>query len=299
MEQGEFMTIDGYSNSFILRAAEKNQTVKPQAVVNQPLNTERKEDVFEKKRSNDSAIKNNFITTIASGVIFAAILFLPEFLIRRKGNIAGSLDKLRKYQPLIGNKLTSQSQVRLKNGKVRINFDRYEGKFKYRETVVLDGAKIIQRIISKKEQMVNGKYILVDMKAYKGDNLLNNLEILNNEEKYLVKCYRRTKVDSKKYNVTIYEKGKDCKNLTYHTQKNGEPVLIMTTNNDTPVNTIFLYSGDKCVGTDKQIIPNNIKERMYNILTIPSSNVHNYYYDFAKEGSPYSEKLLKKLRSNF
>ena len=293
------MAIEGYSNSFILKAAEKNQSVKPQPIVNQPLNTERKEDVFEKKRSNDSAIKNNFIATIASGAIFAAILFLPEFLIRRKGNIAGSLEKLRKYQPLIGNKLTSQSQVRLKNGKVRINFENNEGRFKYCETVVLDGAEIKQRIISKKEQMANGKYILVDMKAYKGDNLLNNAEILNNEEKYLVKHYKRTKVEPKKYTVTINENGKESKNLTYYTQKNGEPVLIMTTNNDTPVNTVFLYSGDKCVGTDKQIIPNNINERMYNILTIPSSNVHNYYYDFAKEGSPYSEKLLKKFRSNF
>ena len=64
-------------------------------------------------------------------------------------------------------------------------------------------------------------------------------------------------------------------------------------------NMAFLYDGDKCIGTDTQIIPKNNPDNQYNVLTIPNAGIRNKVYDPNKDQKPYDTSLLKKFMQNF
>lgn len=292
------MAIEGYNNSFILKSAEKKQSVKPQATVNQSVNTAVK-DTFEKKTNNAGFIKNNLVSAIASGIAIAAIIFLPELIIRKQYNVTSNLlKKLTKYKPLIGNELTSHTQTTLKNGKIRINLENDKGRFKYCETVVMDGAKIKQRIISKKEKMSDGRYMLREMKSYKGDNLTNNEELEKNETKYLVKHFKRIKVRNKEYEINVKTKDR-VQTSREICSSTGQPVFKIFNKNKHKENAVFLYSGEKCVGIDRQIVPKDKNKPQYNILTIPREGIFNLRYNFETDGHLYNKSLMQKFIDNF
>lgn len=296
------MGIEGYNNNFILKAAEntKATNIQPanlQPVVNQSVNHELK-DTFEKKNNNDNFIKSNLLSTIASGVVLASILFLPELLMRKQLNVNSSLlGKLTKYKPLIGNKLTSNSQMVLKNGKIRINLENDKDRFKYCETVILDGAKIKQRIISKKEKMPDGTYVLREMKSYKGDNLVSNEELKKNETKYLVKHFKRVDNGGHEASVMLQE-GEKIKKYREHYSSLGQPILKISEHDKYKENMAFLYSGERCVGTDKQVISKSDGSQ-YHILTLPENGIFAHKYNPEVDGRQYDFSLMQKLLENF
>ena len=270
------MAIEGYNNNFILKAASntKANSIQPensQPIVNRSKNIELK-DTFKKKSNNDNFIKNNLLSTIASGIILACILFLPELLMRKQLKVTSSLlGKLTQYKPLIGNELTSHSQTTLKSGKIRINLENDKGRFKYCETVIMDGAKIKQRIITKKEKMVNGKYVLREMRSYKGDNLVSNEELKKNETKYLVKHFKRTWIGGHEADIMV-QTGQKIKKYREHYSCLGQPVLKILEKDKFKENMAFLYSGERCVGTDKQVISKSDGSQ-YHILTLPENGI--------------------------
>lgn len=292
------MAIEGYNNSFILKAAEKNQSVKPQPKFNQSVNTAVK-DTFEKKTNNDGFIKNNPVSTIVSGVVFAAILFLPELLMRKQYNVTSNLlGKLTKYKPLIGNELTSHTQTTLKNGKIRINLENDKGRFKYCETVIMDGAKIKQRIISKKEKIADGRYMLREVKSYKGDNLVSNEDLEKNSAKYLVKHFKRIKVRNKEYEINLKTKDR-VQTFREIYSSTGQLIFKILDKNKHKENAVFLYSGEQCVGIDRQIVPKDKNKPQYNILTIPCKGIFNLRYNFETDGHIYNKSLMQKFIDNF
>ena len=296
------MAIEGYSNNFILKAAENTkatniQSANLQPIVNQSKNIELK-DTFEKKGNNDNFVKKNLLPAVSYGIALAVMLFLSELLIRRKKNITPNLlESLRNYMPLIGDKFTSQSQKILKNGKMRINIDSDCGRFFYRETLVMDGAKIKQRVISKKEKMLDGTYLLREMKSYKGDNLVNNEELKKNEAKYLIKHFKRTDVGGHEASVKVQE-GQKIKKYREHYSSLGQPILKISENDKHKENMAFLYSGEQCVGTDKQLISKSDASQ-YHILTLPKNGIFAHKYNPEVDGRQYDLSLMKKLLENF
>lgn len=282
-----------------------NNTNKVENNISTPK-TENRPDSFEKTNtpqiitpkgpSKGMQILNGVIST----ALMLGLFFLPDLIFARKANNNGILNKYKKFKPVIGEFVTSQRQDRLKNGNLKITLENIKDKFKYQEIIIGNPkGNIIQRILIKKEEMPNGKYITRFVKSYKGKNLANNAEIDKNEHKYLFKLFRRSKIQNKEYRTLVQKQGEEPKFSRFYTTSNGKPVLRIQENEAQKENMAFLYAGDKCIGTDTQIIPKNNPDSQYNVLTIPSANIRNKKYDPSKETKPYDTSLLKKFMENF
>ena len=283
------------------------ETNKTQITSPQIDKQEIKKDSFENTTSpkiitpkeNSKAMK--IFNGILSTALFLGLFFLPDILLGSfNKKTKGLLNKYKNFKPVIGEFVTSQKQERLKNGNLKITLENIKDKFKYQEIIIGNKqGNIIQRILIKKEEMPNGKYITRLVKSYKGKNLINNAEIDKNEHKYLFKLFRRSKVQNKEYKTLVQRQNESPKITRFFTTSNGKPVFRINENEIQKENMAFLYSGDKCIGTDTQIIPINNPENQYNILTIPKAGIRNKVYDPTKEEKPYDTSLLTKFMQNF
>ena len=250
-------------------------------------------------KENNTSMK--IFNGIISTAIFLGLFFLPDILLGSFNKKSKELlNKYKNFKPIIGEFVTSQKQEKLKNGNLKITLEKIKNKFKYQEIIIGNKqGNIIQRILIKKEEMPNGKYITRVVKSYKGKNLINNAEIDKNEHKYLFKLFRRSKVQNKEYKTLVQYQNEPPQISKFFTTSNGKPVFRVNENNIQKENMAFLYSGDMCIGTDTQIIPKNNPDNQYNILTIPSANIKNKKYDPSQETKPYDTNLLKKFIENF
>ncbi len=288
-----------------IKSSEINKT---QIISPQIDKQEIKKDSFENTTSpkiitpkeNSKAMK--IFNGVLSTAFFLGLFFLPEILLGtfNKKNSKGLLNKYKNFKPAIGEFVTNQKQERLKNGNLKITLENIKDKFKYQEIIIGNNkGNIIQRILIKQEEMPNGKYITRLVKSYKGKNLINNAEIDKNEHKYLFKLFKRSKVQNKEYRTLVQNQNEPPKITRFFTTSNGKPVFRVKENEIQKENMAFLYSGDKCIGTDTQVIPKNNPDNQYNVLTIPSVNIRNKKYDPSRETKPYDTSLLKKFMQNF
>ena len=283
------------------------ETNKTQITSPQIDKQEIKKDSFENTTSpkiitpkeNSKAMK--IFNGILSTALFLGLFFLPDILLGSfNKKTKGLLNKYKNFKPVIGEFVTSQKQERLKNGNLKITLENIKDKFKYQEIIIGNKqGNIIQRILIKKEEMPNGKYITRLVKSYKGKNLINNAEIDKNEHKYLFKLFKRSKVQNKEYRTLVKNQGEEHKITRFFTTSNGKPVFRVKENGTQKENMAFLYDGDKCIGTDTQIIPKNNPDNQYNVLTIPNAGIRNKVYDPNKDQKPYDTSLLKKFMQNF
>ena len=251
--------------------------------------------------TNSNSKKYNIINGVISTGLFIGLFFLPDLIFAIKNKKSNNL--LKKYQnfkPLIGEFITNKQKSILKNGNIKVTLENINGRFKDNEIMILNKqGKMIQRILIKKEEMPNGKLVVKSVKSYKGNNLTDNNEILNNEKKYLYKGFKRKKIASKEYQTSVYIKGNKPVNTQFYATSNGEPILRVKENDTQKENMAFLYAGDKCIGTDTQIIPKDKNKPSFNILNIPEANIKNQIYEVTKNGKQYDQKLLNKLIENF
>lgn len=249
----------------------------------------------------DSGKSMKILNGVLSSVLFVGIFFLPDLIFAKWGRrTQGLLDKYKKFKPFIGNEVDAQKQNILKNGNIKITLEKIQNNFKYNEIIIGNKkGNIIQRILIKKEQMSNGKYITRLVKSYKGDDLVNSDNIYKNETKYLFKKYKRAKLSNREYQVFVKRRNEQPSISKLFTTNNGEPVLRIKENNNIKENTAFLYKNNKCIGVDSQIIPKDNPEKQYNILTIPNYNIKGYKYDPLKEDKLYDKSLLNTFKDNF
>ena len=260
-------------------------------------NTTKPKIITPKEPNNTSKIVNGIFST----AIFLGIFFLPDIMMARfnKKN-KNILDKYNKFKPIIGDIVDKQNQKFLKNGNIKITLEKIKNHFKYKEIIIGNKqGNIIQRILIKKEEMPNGKYITRLVKSYKGNDLANNNRIDKNEAKYLFKEYRKSRISHKEYNISVKKQNEKAITSKLFTTNNGEPVLKIKEDNNQKENIAFLYDQNRCIGTDSQIIDKKNNSNPYNILNIPESNIRNLKYNLTQDGEQYNSKYLNKLLKNF
>lgn len=261
---------------------------------------ETKPDTFEKnsKPSSPKISKSEILKGVFTTAFCLGLFFIPDIIMAFKNKQNTNLiNKYRNFKPMIGDTITAQRLERLPNGNQKITMENIKGAFKFNEIVIIDKkGKLTNRILIKKEELPNGKYMLKRMKAYKGENLIDNNEILKNENKYLIKEYKRSKTCNHQSKINIYKKGSLVEENTCYSTPAGEPTLIVKEDGNTKKNILFLYDKNKCIGSDTQIIG---EEGQHNILNIPSKNIKNKKYIFEKEGAQYDSKLLEKFKQYF
>lgn len=276
-----------------IKQAEVNTAPKPQIQPAKP------DEFISSNKKASSTPKNALMMNILSGVILAAVFFLPDIIMRRNARKSTQLIKdLANFKPAIGDTITGQTQTYLKNGKVKTTLETIKGRFKLNEIIIVDKGKITQRILTKKEEMPNGKYVLREMKSYKGDKLINNDEINKNEAKYLFKHYKRSQSANREYSVTISGKDRETEHFKYINTSAGQPVLRIRQKADRKENMAFLYKGERCVGTDTQVIPKDKPQEQYNVLTLPSEGYVSKKYKPETEKNLYDHSLQSKLIEN-
>ncbi len=255
--------------------------------------------VSKNKISNKTLAKVlDFATSL---LLFGGFFFLPDIIVALKNKKSnGILKNFKKFKPFIGETVTSQKQEVLKNGRTKITLENIKGRFKFNEILILDKqGKMKQRIIIRKEEMPNGKYITRTIRSFKGDNLVNNNEICKNPDKYLFKEYKRSNQINKEYKTTVKRKGKTPETTTYIGTSDGKPVFRKIITPEYKINTAFLYDSNTCIGTDSQIVPLNNKEEQYSLLNIPKQGIINKKYNVDKDGQQYDKRYLNQLLSNF
>lgn len=286
-----------------ISATKTTETKQPQKNVQTAVIQEIKPDTFEKKTvANSSKISSkDILNGIISFGLCIGLFFLPDMIFAYKNRKQSKfINKIKGLKPAFKNLMTSQEQKQLKNGNIKITLEGIKDKFKYNEIIILDqNGKIKQRILTRKEKMPNGKYLLRNMKSYKGSDLHNNSKVARNESKYLVKEYKRSKVENNQYKIKINEPNKGPKEYHCYCTKNGEPILRVQTFDDRKENTMFLYDRNFCVGTDKQVAPQDSNKPTYNILNIPKKNIKDKVYTFKNYGEQYDSKLIEKFMNNF
>lgn len=296
------MTVGLSSNNLITKTIANQSKLAEQPVqqnTTQPHNTQL--DTYTPSRANKKfSNKTAIITNLVSGVVLVGLFFAPELLFaRRMKNANRVMNQAMNFKPLIGNTLTSQAQKYLSNGRVKTTLENIKGRFKYNEIVVIQNGKPFKRILIKKEEMPNGKFILREMKTYQGKNILDNNQLAKNEDKFLVKHYKRSAIDNNTYSTTVSSLNKKADKTKYYCTSYGEPILRIKETPTQKENSVFLYNKDTCVGIDKQIVPKDDTKEVYNILTIPQNNIFNQKYDYKNSGIPYDNKLRLKLKDNF
>lgn len=293
------MPIEASGNSFILKSAEniKHSNTQP-CTQNVRPNTVNNVDKFISTKDDDKSSKKGIFSSLALGVAMAGLFFLPDFLLRKHIVKSENLfDKLLKVNLLIGQEVTSRKQVGLKNGNIKLTFENEKDLCKDIETIILEGSKIKQRIVCRKKKLPNGKYIVQEMKSYKGDNLVNNEEFTQKGSSNLVKHFKRIQIDRGEYKELT--KGKQKRQIAKsHYTTQGQPILRSIETDTHKENTAFLYSGDECVGVDKQVISKN-DDSEYHVLTLPNKGIFGRKYNPETDGHQFDESLMSKLLNNF
>lgn len=289
------------SNNIKQNDKTKQEIIKPELATSQIKN-----DSFEKSQKKIITPKEpnkamKIFNGVLSTVLFLGIFFLPDLIMARFNKKSqGILDKYKKFKPVIGDVVDSQKQNILKNGNIKITLEKVKNNFKYNEIIIGNKqGNIIQRILIKKEEMPNGKYITRLVKSYKGNDLINTDKINKNEAKYLFKEYKTTKIAQKEYNISVKKQNEKAIISKLFTTNNGEPVLKIKENNNQKENIAFLYDHNRCIGTDSQIIDKKNNTNPYNILNIPEANIRNFKYNLTQDGEQYNSNFLDKLLKNF
>lgn len=296
--------IQAASNNLITQAI--NNTAKQNTVP--PKTAATIADTFEKTlpdTSNKPKINSKTLAKVVdiatSVLVFGGLFFLPDIIFSVKNKKSkGIIDKYKKFKPFIGETLTSQKQETLKNGKLKLTLENIKGRFKYNEIMIIDKqGKMKQRIIIRKEELPNGKYIIRNVRSYKGENLTNNKELAQKADKYLFKEYKRTAPVNKEYKTIVKRQNKEEIVTNYVGASDSKPVFKSTLTPTHKINTAFLYENDKCIGLDKQFVPRNANAEQYSVLNIPTHGIHNKKYDLNKDGQQYDKRYLNKLLQNF
>ena len=287
------------SNNNLITKATTNYQSKQDEKIQQ--NIPRPEATTDKFVSTNPAIKRTkaqVITSCVSGIVLVGLFFLPEILMLKKANkINNAIKNAKNFKPLIG-EINHQSQQYLSNGRIKTTLERVTDTFKYREILVVQNGIPQKRIIMKKEKLNNGKYILKEMKVYEGEEILDNAKLEKNVKKCLKKHYKRTSLNDDEYIVAIKTPTKETKSKYFCTSE-GEPILKSQEYNDHKENTLYLYSGNTCVGTDTQIVPKDSSKDSYNIATVPNDGIFKLKYTPNSTNTPYDKALKEKFIRNF
>ena len=255
--------------------------------------------------AKNSKISNKTLSKVidaaTSVILLGGLFFLPDLIFAVKNKKANNiLGKYKNFKPIIGEVITSQKQETLKNGLTKITLENIKGKFKFNEIMIVDKkGNIKQRILIRKEELLNGKYIVRNVQSYKGNNLSNNKDLAKNYNKYLFKEYRRSSSVNKEYKAIIKRQNEETKVINCVGTADGKPVFNTTLTPTHKINTAYLYDNDRCIGIDKQFVPRSGKEEQYSIVNIPTQGIHNKQYDLNADGQQYDKRYLNKLLQNF
>ncbi len=292
------MSVSLSSNNLITKTATNYQQKEYEKKQLNPTKLETTTDKFISTNPIKKRTKAQLIASWASGIVLVGLFFLPEILMLKKAKkINNAINNAKNFKPLIG-EINHQSQQYLSNGRIKTTLERVTDRFKYREILVVQNGTPQKRIIMKKEKLNNGKYILKEMKVYEGEEILDNAKLEKNVKKCLKKHYKRRNLNRNEYMVTV----KTPKNETqskYFCTNNGEPILKIQEHNDHKENTLFLYNGNTCVGTDTQIVPKDSSKDSYNIATIPKVGMFKLKYNPNQTNIPYDTNLKEKFIKNF
>ena len=130
-----------------------------------PTNTQN----LPKKTKISNKTLSKVIDAATSVILLGGLFFLPDLIFAVKNKKANNiLGKYKNFKPIIGEVITSQKQETLKNGLTKITLENIKGKFKFNEIMILDKkGNMKQRILIRKEELPNGKYIVRNVQSYK------------------------------------------------------------------------------------------------------------------------------------
>lgn len=292
------MSVSLSSNNLITKTATNYQQKEDEKKQLNPTKLETTTDKFISTNPIKKRTKAQLIASWASGIALVGLFFLPEILMLKKAKkINNAINNAKNFKPLIG-EINHQSQQYLSNGRIKTTLERVTDRFKYREILVVQNGTPQKRIIMKKEKLNNGKYILKEMKVYEGEEILDNAKLEKNVKKCLKKHYKRTSLNNDEYIVAIKTPTKETKSKYFCTSE-GEPILKSQEYNDHKENTLYLYSGNTCVGTDTQIVPKDSSKDSYNIATVPKDGIFKLKYTPNSTNTPYDKALKEKFIRNF
>lgn len=292
------MPITLSNNNLITKATTNYQSKQDEKIQQNIPRPEATTDKFVSTNPTIKRTKAQLIASCVSGIVLVGLFFLPEILMLKKAKkLNNALEQAANFKPLIG-EINHQSQQYLNNGRIKTTLESIKNGFKYNEILIIKNGKPNKRILMKKEKLDNGKYILREMKVYEGEEILDNAKLEKNVKKCLKKHYKRTSLNDDEYIVAIKTPTKETKSKYFCTSE-GEPILKSQEYNDHKENTLYLYSGNTCVGTDTQIVPKDSSKDSYNIATVPKDGIFKLKYTPNSTNTPYDKALKEKFIRNF
>lgn len=292
------MPVSLSNNNLITKTATNSQYKQDEKIQQNIPRPEATTDKFVSTNPAKKRTKAQLITSCVSGIVLVGLFLLPEILMLKKAKkINNAIKDSKNFKPLIG-EINHQSQRYLSNGRIKTTLERNTDRFKYSEILVVQNGTPQTRIIMKKEKLNNGKYVLREMKAYEGEEILDNTKLEKNAKKCLKKHYKRENLNRNDYRVTIRTPKSETQSK-YFCTKNGEPILKTQEYKDHKENTLFLYNGNNCVGIDTQSVPKDSSKDIYNIATIPKADIFKLKYNPNQTNIPYNTSLKEKFIRNF